>query len=321
MNTTNTSSPQTAALQSCQEGKKTIMYTLESLKPLNVPFDSEHRLEQSDVDMVNRYIKLIESTRRDKPCPGDIVEHTDEYGDYCRNAHIKTYDGEAERFAVRIHPFVPCVYRGDDGQVAWHATGGGMETFVDSSHLTYIGKREKLFMAFGHCGVVGNGAVYFKALVNVWEYIAPGQKHPGYTTKDWRKQYISYRENPVDGCVYRYYGQDIAFKNAAELQYWKHTYKAVEFPGDFRDHTVVFHYRENDKLVSREEWNALDLPLDTRFVNGIIHVKVAYDDVTHMINVYRFTNSGYLDTGKFGPYERAKGTALVGPGPEVKGIC
>jgi len=37
-----------------------------------------------------------------------------------------------------------------------------------------------------------------------------------------------------------------------------------------------------------------------------------------IVTAYRFTNSGYLDSKRFGPYERAKGTALVAPGPEIK---
>ena len=102
---------------------------------------------------------------------------------------------------------------------------------VDFAALTPIGKREKSFRAFGHCGATTNDAVYFSAHVNVWEYIAPNQKHPGYSTKDWRKQYISFVEKPTDGSEYHYYGRDIVFRNASELQRWKITYKAVEFPG------------------------------------------------------------------------------------------
>jgi predicted transcriptional regulator len=92
----------------------------------------------------------------------------------------------------------------------------------------------------------------------------------------------------------------------------------VGFPGYDANHSILFLYRETDKLVSRKEWDALDLPLDTRLVNGIIHVKVAYNDDAHMVTVYRFTNSGYLDSREFGEYERAKGTALVPSEAKVK---
>lgn len=298
------------------------MYTLETLKPLNAVFDSKHRLEQSDVEMANRFAMLIESTRGEKPYPGDNIEYTDEYGDYSGNTHVLASDDETGRVSIRICPHVPFIHSADEEHgVSYYHTGGGPVTSIDSAALAYVGKREKFFMTFGHCGVTGNGAVYFKALVNSWEYVAPGQKHPGYSTKDWVKQYITYVEKPADGSAYHYYGSfnsGVVFKNAAELRLWKATYKAVEFPGAEPDQTILFMYRENPCLASREEWDALDLPLDTRFVNGIIHVKVAYDDHAHIVTEYRFTNSGYLDPKWFGPYERAKGTALVAPGPEVK---
>lgn len=299
------------------------MYTLESLKPLNTVFDSEHKLEQSDVEMVNHFIKLIESTRRENPRSGDIIDYTDEYGDYSQNSHIRTVDDETGQLLIRICPHVPFIFLEDNGQeVGFYHTGGGPLPSVTATDLTYIGKREKLFAVLSRrCYVPAHSGIYFNAMVNVWEYIAPDQKYPGYSTKDWARQNISYIEKPADGSGYHYYGNFnscLVFKNANELQRWKTTYKAVEFPGGSPNQVVLFHYREIDKLVSREDWDALDLPLDTRYVNGIIHVKVAYDDMAHVITVYRFTNSGYLDRKKFGEYARAKGTALVLPGPEIK---
>jgi hypothetical protein len=284
------------------------MYTLENLKPINTVFDCEHRLNQSDVEMVNRYAARIESTRGENPRPGDIIEYTDEYGDYCRDAHIVTADSGTGRCTVRIHSYVPIVYRNDDHQKeGFYCTGGGVLTFVDAAALTYVGKREKLFAAFSHhCILPGHSAVYFKTLVNVWEYVAPAQKYPGYSTKGWHKQYITYVKEPTDNSPYHYYGSfsaGIAFKNDTELKLWKNTYRAVEFPGSDPNHSVLFLYRNNDRLISRDEWDALSLPLDTRFVNGIVHVKAAYDDGAHIVTAYRFTNSGYLDSRKFGPYE------------------
>jgi len=295
------------------------MYTLESLKPLNAVFDSIHRLEQDDVEMVNNYVMLIESTRSEKPCSGDIIEYTDEYGHYNQSAHIHGFDAVTRRVGFYTFPFGPFVFHDDEQGFRFESIPGSHAS-VDFASLTYVGKREKSFKAFGHCFLPAHSAIYFYALVNVWEYIAPNQEHPGYSTKDWGKQYITYVEKPEDGSGYHYYGNfnsGLVFKNAAELQRWKATYKAVEFPGGSPNQIVLFHYRENDKLVSREEWDALDLPMDTRFVNGIIHVKVSYDDNAHMITVYRFTNSGYLDKW-FGEYERAKGTVLVPPRSEIK---
>ena len=295
------------------------MYTLETLKPLNAVFDSEHRLEQSDVDMVNRSIKRIESTRGKTPLPGDIIEHTDELGIYSRNAHIQSLDSETGEISLCAIPFVPFVWYRKEEQGIRFSADGGPWTSVNAAALTYVGKREKMFKEFGHCGATAHGSVSFNATVNVWEYIAPDQKHPGYSTNDWRKEYITYIEKPADGSVYHYFGQHVVFKTAAELELWKATYKSVFYPGHSPNQTIAFFYRESSCLVSREDWDALALPLDTRRVNGIIHVKVYYDDITHVVTVYRFTNSGYLDTKRFAEYEKAKGTALEAPGPEIKG--
>ena len=38
-------------------------YTIETLLPLNVSYDSDHGLTQEDVDMVNSLVEVIESTR------------------------------------------------------------------------------------------------------------------------------------------------------------------------------------------------------------------------------------------------------------------
>ena len=275
------------------------MYTLERLKLLNTVFDFEHKIDQYDVALVNSYIKLIESTRGEKPCPGDNIEHTDEYGDYSPNAHIRVVDDETGQLPIRIHPYVPIVCM-DGERLGWHHTGGGLATAVDADTLTYIGKREKMFSVFGNRLLSKYSTIYFKATVNVWEYIAPDQKYPGYSTKYWEKQYISYVENPADDSEYHYYGNfnsGIVFRNVKELQKWKTTYKAVEFPGGSPNHTVLFLYREKNKLISRKEWDVLDLPLDTRQINGVYStlVKVAYDDNAHLITTYRFTNSGGLD--------------------------
>lgn len=294
------------------------MYTLESLKPLNTVYDSEHRLDQDDVDAVNRFVELIGGTRSEKPLPGDSIDFTDEYGHYNENTRVRAVDDETGQLSIRVCSHIPFIYREDNAQgFGFHNSGGGLLTSVAAVDLTYIGKREKTFAVFGHTYHPAHSAIYFQAWVNVWEYIAPNQKHPGYSTKDWDKQYISYVEKPADDSVYHFYGRNIAFRNSAEFKRWKATYKAVEFPGADQNHTILFLFRERSVLVSREEWDELDLPLDTRQQNGIIHVKVAYDDNAHVVTEYRFTNSGYLDPKIIGPYERAKGVALAPPRPKI----
>ncbi len=64
-------------------------YTVETLKPLNILYDHEHRLTQQDVDMANGYVELIERTRSEKiPQVGDRLIYVDRYGKYYGNALI-----------------------------------------------------------------------------------------------------------------------------------------------------------------------------------------------------------------------------------------
>ena len=56
-------------------------YTLETLLPLNVSYDSDHGLTQEDVDMVNSLVEVIESTRsKHTPKIGDRVVYTQKGG-------------------------------------------------------------------------------------------------------------------------------------------------------------------------------------------------------------------------------------------------
>ena len=41
-------------------------YTVETLKPLNILYDHEHRLTQQDVDIASSYVELIERTRSER---------------------------------------------------------------------------------------------------------------------------------------------------------------------------------------------------------------------------------------------------------------
>lgn len=68
-------------------------YGIETLKTLNVLYDREHRLAQEDVDMVNRYVELIERIRsKMTPQVGDRLIYLSRHGDYYGNALIDSAD-------------------------------------------------------------------------------------------------------------------------------------------------------------------------------------------------------------------------------------
>jgi hypothetical protein len=88
-------------------------YTLETLKKENELFNSYYGLEESDVKKVNRIIEMIERSRSTEVIQKyDVVEYTNEYGEYfpkatatkkrgenielCENAgiHLSIYDNE-----------------------------------------------------------------------------------------------------------------------------------------------------------------------------------------------------------------------------------
>lgn len=58
----------------------------------------------------------------------------------------------------------------------------------------------------------------------------------------------------------------------------------------------MFCYRKQEKLVSKEMWDSLDLMTDTRIINAsIIYVKVEYDDAAHIVREYRYDNKGTVE--------------------------
>lgn len=65
-------------------------YTLDTLKKINERFIESHRMKESDVEMANAYVELIERTRSTtEPQSGDLIQYTDEHGNYYSAAHIE----------------------------------------------------------------------------------------------------------------------------------------------------------------------------------------------------------------------------------------
>lgn len=289
-------------------------YTIETLLPPNREYHMTHRLSQGDVEMANMYKGIIEASRTDSHIqPGDIVELTTQHGDYYRNAHIEKWESESAHWSVCQQAYIPFIWLAKTGKNICCSASGGPWTSIPNN-LRLIGKRKKLFKDWGHCGCCASGAVAFEAEVNVWEYLHPEPLHEGYTTKEYDKHYISYcvdeNVNPKNGSLYRYVGNSIAFATAEEYAVWLKTFRGVEFKGFWSNQTVVFCYKRTEELLPEEKYDALDLPVDTRQCNGIIEVKVHYDDALRTVTEYRCTNNG-SELAKQGikPYLLAKQSA------------
>ena len=266
------------------------MYTIESLSTLNFRFINAHlRITQDDVDHINDLVQRIESSRKGVPTHGDLVLITDDWGDYYPRAHIESVTEDC--LHICAIPYIPFVCDTDVGLC--FTTSGGPWDFYKETDLKYVGKDLKYFCDWGHCGPCGDGAINFQAEVNVWEYTAPNLKYGNYTTKDWDRHIIHWTEKSY-GFGYHYSGDGIAFKTEHEYFAWLATYHGVEFEGDSFDGGstyVVFTYKQNCHYISRQEWDELSLPTDTRMMNcSIIPIKYRIDDDNHIIHEYRYTN-------------------------------
>jgi hypothetical protein len=287
-------------------------YTIESLKRINPVYDAWHRVTNSDVEMVNTYIDEIRRSRRKsikQIQPGDIVELTTQHGNFYRNAHIEAYDAETWRWTVCEQPYTPFIFLSEDKEIKCNTSGGVWSKIPNN--LKFIGKRVKMFKDFGHKGRCPGGSVKFQAEVNVWEYKQDNPLYGDYSTKNWAKHIISYcvdeLDNPKNG-QNRYISSGFALEYKEDYEAWLKTYRGVKFKGFWHNQTVVFCYREKMHLVDENAWNEMDLPLDTRFLDGIKMCKVRYNDEAHIIDVYMVNESKSLDRRKYKPYRLARDT-------------
>lgn len=283
------------------------MYTLETLKEINTRYECDHIISNSDVKMANDYVKLIEDSRSNViPKVGDRVRYTNEYGEYYGRAHIEQVEG-GKAYICEV-PYVPFIWKKDDGIGC--QTSGGAWGYIPLGEFKYLGKELKTFCDWGSRGACANGAVEFEAEVSVWEYTNPNNRYAPYTTKDYNREFIRYVVDqfgkPTNGSDYRYFGNGIAFKTAEDYQAWLRTYRGIELPGGYENQKVVFSYREHSHYIAKDEWLALDYPIDTRMCNGIIFVKVHYDDKNHCIHTYRYTNNGSANWKTHRPYMIAR---------------
>lgn len=262
-------------------------YTKESLAKINARFLGTHyTLTDSDVQMANKYVDLIESTRSETtPKAGDILVLTNKYGEYYPKAHIE-HVGDCYGGNVCENAYVPFVSMHRDGIRC--STSGGSWLTVDPSEMKYVGEMPKKFCDWGHCGGCADGAIEFVAMVSVWEWKSP--ECGEYTTKDYNKYHVSDSGEDSDYTIqtgYRFHVSKNgmmshkAFKTETDYKAWLATYRGVEVDD------TVWAYREIERHVSPDQFEDLDLPEDTMLFNGnIMRCKRDYDDENHMVYTY-----------------------------------
>lgn len=258
-------------------------YTLETLLPLNVSYDCEHCLTQSDVDMANTLVELIERTRTDEhPQVGDLMVHVSKHGDYSPRALIeKEYEGA---LSVCIHPYIPFVYRKGNG-IGCDVSGGPF-CRVEISDVEFKGWDTAYFKEWGHCGPRANGAVNFAASVALWEYREPDPLYGDFTTKDWQRIYVR-KDTDVDA-EYLYQGIGICCKDEEEFEEFLSDHEGTAFPGNWHNQVVVWCFKHSVKGISREQWDAMDIPVSERIVHGRRQPVKIYKDMENHESVFHY---------------------------------
>lgn len=257
-------------------------YTVETLKKENYHFDYEHGITESDVMKVNKIIDAIENSRSTERIQvGDVVQYTNEYGEYFPHAMITNiYDNteicENGNMYTNIHEGEFC-----------HSTSGGSFSHHEMKGFTYIGKTTRTFWTFGHNGACANGGVYFTATVNLWEC---NDNKEMFSTKTHDKYYLSYRKSDSD---YQYFASksggmsDNAWRTAKEMQAWLRTKRAIITGENTWGGAIIWTYKEVKHHCSNTEYDALNVTEDIFLMNGSKRrCKRVYDDENCIIHTY-----------------------------------
>lgn len=257
-------------------------YTVETLKKENYHFDYEHGITESDVMKVNKIIDAIENSRSTERIQvEDVVQYTNEYGEYFPHAMITNiYDNteicENGNMYTNIHEGEFC-----------HSTSGGSFSHHEMKGFTYIGKTTRTFWTFGHNGACANGGVYFTATVNLWEC---NDNKEMFSTKTHDKYYLSYRKSDSD---YQYFASksggmsDNAWRTAKEMQAWLRTKRAIVTGENTWGGAIIWTYKEVKHHCSNTEYDALNVTEDIFLMNGSKRrCKRVYDDENCIIHTY-----------------------------------
>lgn len=252
-------------------------YTLETLKKENELFDSYYGLEESDVKKVNRIIEMIEETRSVKAIQKyDVVEYTNEYGEYFPKATATKKRGENIELCENAGVHLSIC----DSQLCG-STSGGAFSHHKENEFTYKGTSSNTFWTWGNAGACANGGIYFTATVNLWECDNNKER---YSTKTHNKYYLSHRESDSG---YQYFIDGHAWKTEEEMQAWMRAHRAVTDGEITWGGAVIWTYKEIEHHCSNAEYDALEAPEDIFLMNGSKRrCKRVYDDKNYILHTY-----------------------------------
>lgn len=144
-------------------------YTVETLKKENELFDRCYGINNADVERVNHLIDMIEKSRSVESIQTfDVVEYTNEYGEYFPKATVTMKEEEdielCENAGIHLNIY--------DDELCGSASGGAFSHHKESEFV-YKGTAVKTFWTWGNVGARANGGIYFTATVNgtvIWTY-------------------------------------------------------------------------------------------------------------------------------------------------------
>lgn len=262
------------------------MYTLETLTEINQRFVGSHfNLMQSDVDMANKHIEVIEKSRsKETPKIGDIVRYTNKYGEYYHSAMIDSIDGNDVVLCERGSSYISLT---EDEKDILLSTSGGSFPHTTIDKFKYIGTTERRFWRFGHCGACADGGIEFYAKVNVWECDINEQE---FSTKTHDKYYVSYSKESF-GINYHFSASNDAtsshaWRNEQDLQAWLRTFRAKIQKGNGVNSFVAWTYKHIEHQVSPSEYEKINGIEDVMCCNGNRKCKRVYEDENFTVHTY-----------------------------------
>ena len=257
-------------------------YTLETLKKENVLFDSYYGLDESDVEKVNRIIEMIERSRSVNVIQKyDVVEYTNEYGEYFPKATVTMKKGENIELCENAGVYLGIC----DSKLCGSASGGAFNHHKENE-FAYKGMSNNTFWTWGNAGACANGGIYFTAAVNLWEC---NDSKEMFSTKTHDKYYLSYRKAENNG-DYQYFASkagmsSYAWRTEEDMQAWLRTKRAVVTGKNTWGGAVIWTYKEVEHHLSDIEFDALNAQEDIFIMNGSKRrCKRIYDDKNYILH-------------------------------------
>lgn len=208
--------------------------TLEQLRENNAGYAwGAQGITEADLQKVNDIIERIEQSRTESAQVLDVVEYTDDFGNYYPDAIIDgdTYfDGSlvvCEQGMAHVSI--------DSDDILRKSISGGAFPRIDASKLRYIGKKEKTFWTFSAMGAGAHQGLYFSAEVSCFELNIRQEEFKQYTTKDYDYIFVTDWKDRSSPGGYKYTVERgcyamCAFKEEGELKEFLELYEAVEEP-------------------------------------------------------------------------------------------